>query len=214
MDGGGRRPLRQQLASFFSEITGPMKAAVALIGAVGTVVGTLAAVGVIGGGSGGSAASVGSIGAGSGGSAAGGAGSRITRMTAADWARRANAICARTNDTRAALPTPRQGLGQQEAVDLIKTASTLQQRLLRELAALPQPTEQQHQIARLLRVGAEINISASELVDDFTLGNFTGAQKRVKELSQLNTDFNATAIDLGATTCAEGGSVADAFAGG
>ncbi len=198
MEGKRKRPLRQQLASFLGGLTGPVKVAVAVIGAIGTVVGTLTAVGVIGGGSGGSP---------------GGTGSRTTVITAAAWARRANAICARASDARAALPTPQPGLGQQEAVDLMTTAATFQQRLLRELAVLPRPAEQQQQIARLLRVGAEINNSSSELVADLTLGNFAGAQKRVRELSRQNTDFNRTAIDLGATTCAEGGSVADAFGG-
>jgi hypothetical protein len=199
MEREGKRPLRQRLASFLGGLTGPTKLAVAVIGAIGTVVGTLTAVGVIGGGSSGSAP--------------GGTGSRATVVTAADWARRANAICARTSDVRAALPTPQPGLGQQEALDLIKTAATLQQRLLRDLAVLPRPAEQQQQIARLLRVGAEINNSSSELVADLTLGNFAGAQKRARELSRQNTDFNRTAIDLGATTCAEGGSVADALGG-
>ena len=91
LNGGSRGPLRQQFASFFGAMTGRLKAAVALVGAVGTVVCTLTAVGVIGGGSGGS-------------TAVGGA-SHVTAMTAADWARRANVICVRTNDTRSALPT-------------------------------------------------------------------------------------------------------------
>jgi hypothetical protein len=200
MGSGGRRPLRRQLASFFGEMTGRLKVVVALIGAVGTVVGTLTALGVTGGGSGGNATTR--------------SASTVPLVTAADWGRRANAICARTNDTRSALPTPQPGLGQQEALDLIRTASTLQQRLLRELAALARPKEKQAQIAQFLRVGAGINDSASELVDDFTLGNIAGAQKRVHQLSRLNTEFNRRAVDLGATTCAEGGSLADAFAGG
>src|SRR6266511_1931072 len=138
--------------------------------------------------------------------------SYISEMTETDWARRANVICARTSATRAALPPPQPGLGQQEAFDLIKTASTLQQGMLRELAALPRPAEQQ-QIMRLLRAGAAINNSMSELVNNLTLGNATGAQKRLRELSRLNTQFNRAAVDLGATTCAEGGSVADTFGG-
>jgi hypothetical protein len=196
---GGRRPLRQQLSSFVVEMSAPLKALIALVGAIGTVVGTLTAVGVIGGGSGGSAAT--------------GGRSRSAVVTVADWARRANAVCARTNETRAALPTPQKGLGMQEIADLIKTASTFQERLLHDLAALPRPpVDQQHQITRLLRVGAELDNATSELVDDLTLGDLAGVQERAGQLSQLNTSFNHTAIALGATDCAEGGSVADVLA--
>jgi hypothetical protein len=103
----------------------------------------------------------------------------------------------------------------QEIADLIKTASTFQERLLHDLAALPRPpADQQQQITRLLRVGAEIDNSTSELVDDLTLGDLAGVQTRAGRLSQLNTSFNHTAIALGATDCAEGGSVADVLTGG
>lgn len=200
MDKQGKRPLRQQFSSLVGETARPLKASIAVIGAIGTVVGTLTAVGVIGGSSGGSAAA---------------SQSRSNVVTAADWTRRANAVCARTNETRASLPAARQGLGMQEIADLIKTASTLQERMLHNLAALPRPAAgRQQQITRLLRIGAEMDNSTSELVDDLTLGDLTGVQQRAGQLSRLNTSFNQTAIALGATDCSEGGSLTDVLASG
>lgn len=175
-----------------------VKSAVAVVGAIGTVVGTLTALGVIGGGSGGTAA----------------AGNQPQRsvVTVAEWARRANAVCARTNDARAALPPPSKEVGQQEASDLIKTAFTFQQRMLRGLAALPRPAEHL-QIDALLRLGASVNDAAGELVNDLTVGDLAGVETRARQLARLNTAFNRSATNLGATTCAEGSSVADVFGG-
>src|SRR6266487_2288716 len=128
------RPLRQQIGSFFSSLTGLLTGAAALIGAV---VGILTATGVIGGGSSSSH-------------------STSSTETTASWATEANTICAKANDTTGALPNPRT-LAPSDLSSYLKTALVLEQRMLRELNALPAPKDKQAEVATFLRVGAKMS---------------------------------------------------------
>jgi hypothetical protein len=184
-----RRPLRQQIGSFFTSLTGLLTSATALIGAV---VGVLTAIGVIGGGSGSQGASA--------------------TQSKATWAARANAICATANDTTGALPNPRT-LAPSDAASYLKTALVLEQRMLRELNALPAPKSKEAQVATFLRVGAKMSDATNELADDVAVGNLAGLEQRATLLSRLNARFNNAANALDARTCAEGSSLGDLFGG-
>jgi hypothetical protein len=184
------RPLRQQLGSFFSGLTGLLTGAAALIGAI---VGILTAVGVIGGGGSGSHAAT----------------PKLSSMT---WAAKANAICARANDTTGALPNPRT-LAPSDAASYLRTALTLEQRMLRELNALPPPKGKETEVTTFLRIGAKMSNATNELADDVATGNLAVLQQRATVLSRLNTRFNNAATGLGARTCAEGSSLGDTFGG-
>jgi len=184
------RPLRQQIGPFFSSLTGLLTGAAALIGAV---VGILTATGVIGGGGDGS-------------------NSAATVQSKTTWAAAANAICARANDTTGALPNPRT-LAPSDAASYLKTALVLEQRMLRELNALPVPKGKESEVATFLRVGAKMSDATNELADDVAVGNLAGLQQRAILLSRLNTRFNDAAIALDARTCAEGSSLGDLFGG-
>lgn len=189
-----RQPLQKRIASFFSGLTGLLTATAALIGAV---VGILTATGVIGGGN--------------------NSGNRETSAASIEhnqksWATQANAICARANDTIAALPNPH-SIAPSDIASYLKTSVVLEQRMLRELNALPAPKDSGAQVNALLKVGARMSDATSELANDVTLGNLAAAQQRAAQLSQLNTRFNHAAIELGARTCAEGSSLGDVFGG-
>lgn len=186
-----RRPLRQQIGSFFTSLTGLLTGTAALIGAI---VGILTAIGVIGGGD--------------------SSGSQVAPSTQskATWSAKADEICARANDTTSALPNPRT-LAPSDAASYLKTALVLEQRMLRELNALPPPKGKEAQVATFLSVGAKMSDATNELADDVAVGNLTGLQKRATLLSQLNTRFNNAAIALDARTCAEGSSLSDLFGG-
>jgi hypothetical protein len=185
---GTNRPLRQQLGSFFTSLTGLLTGAAALIGAV---VGILTAIGVIGGGGGGSHGA-------------------SPNQSKATWAAKANAICARANDTTAALPNP-PTLAPSDAASYLKTALVLEQRMLRELNALPATKGKEKDVATFLQVGAKMSDATNELADDVAVGNLVGLQQRATLLSRLNTRFNNAAIALDARTCAEGSSLGDLF---
>jgi hypothetical protein len=183
-------PLSKRIGSFFSGVTGLLTGAAALIGAL---VAVLTAIGVIGGGD-------------------GGAHAKPATANTASWTARANAICARANDTTSALPNPRT-LAATDAAGYLKTASTLEQRMLRELNGLPPPEGKEAEVESFLTVGAKLSDATSELANDVTVGNLVAAQRRATLLSRLNTRFNDDAVALGARTCAEGSSLGDVFGG-
>jgi hypothetical protein len=185
-----KRPLRQQIGSFFTGLTGLLTAAAALIGAVLAI---LTATGVIGDGGGNPSA-------------------ESTTQNNANWAAQANAVCARANDTISALPNPRT-IAPKDIAGYLKTAVVLEQRMLRDLQALGVPKEKETQVATFLEVGARMSDATSELANDVTLGKLAAAQERAQTLSHLNTRFNNVAIALGARTCAEGSSLGDTFGG-
>ncbi|MGZ4439593.1 MAG: hypothetical protein ACXVZN_04380 [Gaiellaceae bacterium] len=187
MEGSAEPTFWRRLRSFFSGLTGFITATAALIVAV---VGALTAVGVIGGGSG---------------------GTTHAAATAAmpSWASQANAICARSNDTVAALPQAKAGLGADEVTALVKTSATLGHQMLRDLTALTPPKGKEQEVATFLRLDAALNNDLDELTADLTLGKLAAAATRATSLKTANTRFNQAAIQLGATTCAEGSSLGD-----
>jgi hypothetical protein len=189
-----KQRLQQRLASFFTSLTGLLTATATLIGAV---VAILTATGVIGGGNNGEHR---------------GTDVPSNGQNQTSWATQANAICARSNDTIAALPNPH-SVAPSDVASYLKTSVVLEQRMLRELNALPVPKDSGGQIDAFLKVGARMSDATSELANDVTLGNLAGAQQRATQLSQLNTRFNHAAIELGARTCAEGSSLGDVFGG-
>ena len=189
-----KQPLQQRITSFFTSLTGLLTATAALIGAV---VAILTATGVIGGGNNGGNKE---------------ANTPSTGQTQASWATRANAVCARANDTIAALPNPH-SVAPSDVANYLKTSVVLEQRMLRELNALPTPKDNGAQVNAFLKTGARMSDATSELANDVTLGNLAAAQQRAAQLSQLNTRFNNAAIELGARTCAEGSSLGDVFGG-
>jgi hypothetical protein len=190
-----KQPLQQRIASFFTSLTGLLTATAALIGAI---IAILTATGVIGGGSN------------SGNKEASAAPS--TEQNQTSWATQANAICARANDTIAALPNPH-SVAPSDVASYLKTSVVLEQRMLRELNALPAPKDSGVKVTAFLKAGARMSDATSELANDVTLGNLAAAQQRATQLSQLNTRFNNAAIELGARTCAEGSSLGDVFGG-
>jgi hypothetical protein len=186
-----KRPLRQQVGSFFTGLTGLLTGIAALIGAI---VAILTATGVIGGNS----------------------SKPHTKSSkpapTVQWAARANAICAKANDTTSALPSPR-SLAPSDIASYLNTSVELERRMLRELSALPAPAEDGQKVRQFLNIGATMSDATSDLAHDVTLGNIAGAQTRARSLSRLNTRFNEAAVALGARTCAEGSSLGDTFGG-
>ena len=122
-----------------------------------------------------------------------------------EWAASANEICARATDAIDTLPEP-------EAVDpasVGKVARQLQainRRMLRDLNALERPPEKRAEVTEFLRIGARLGDSADAFFAALRVGNAVAAQEQTSELSRLGKLFDASAIDLGANTCAEGAS--------
>src|SRR3954462_11804555 len=118
-----KQPLQQRITAFLTSLTGLLTATAALIGAL---VAIFTATGVIGGGK-------------SGNTAANTTTSSI-RENQSSWTTQANAVCARTNDTIAALPDPH-SVAPSDIASYLKTSVVLEQRMLRELNALPIPKD-------------------------------------------------------------------------
>lgn len=126
--------------------------------------------------------------------------------TSADkWAASANEICARANAAIDTLPEP-------EALDPASTGKVAQQleainhRMLRDLNALERPPEKRAEVGEFLRLGARLGDAADEFFAALRVGNVVAAQEQTSELSRLGKLFDASAIELGANTCAEGAS--------
>jgi hypothetical protein len=126
--------------------------------------------------------------------------------TSADaWAAGANEICARANAAIDTLPEP-------EALDPASTTKVVQQlqainhRMLRDLNELERPPEKRAEVAEFLRVGARLGDAADGFFAALRVGNVVAAEEQSSELSRLGKVFDASAIDLGANTCAEGAS--------
>jgi hypothetical protein len=172
-------------------MSGFLAGTTALVTAVGGLVAILIQVGVIGGN----------------GQSSNGGGQTTTRT--ADWAAQANDICARANDLITALPNPKT-VDPQVALGMGQQALRINRQMVRELAKLPPAEHQRGEVEDFLRLGADLNDNTEELLADFTSANLADAQQRAGTLSRLGKRFDRAAIDLGATTCAEGAS----FSGG
>jgi hypothetical protein len=171
--------------SFWSGLSGALAGVTALLTAIGALIAVLVQVGVIGGGGGGSGAT--------------------TSAAMVDWAAEANEICDRANELFDELPDA-ESAEPSEALGLVERALSINRQMVRELTKLPKPDQQREQVAEFLRLGARLNESSEEMIAAFKVLNIEAAQQRQAELSTLGSQFDAAAVDLGASTCAEGAS--------
>jgi hypothetical protein len=187
--------LTDEKKSFWSGASGVIAAVTALITAIAGLVAVLIQVGVIGGSSN---------------EAPTGAQETLSQPA---WAEEANDICARANDSINALPDP-ETLDLQAAIVRARESITINRRMLRNLAALTAPPARTADVEEFLRLGAQVNEAAEELVAGLRVGDVAVAQRQVSALKRLGKSFDDSAIGLGATTCAEGASLSDSTLGG
>lgn len=179
--------------SFLTTAPGILSGVAGLITAIVGLIIALDQVGVIGGSS-------------DGGNQASPAAITTTSTTSADaWATAANRICQRSNDAIRALPDP-ESLDLQSVGEVAKQMSSITRRMLRDLNALERPVETSAEIREFLRIGARLGEEGDAFFAALRAGDLAAAQARTSELSRLGKIFDASAIDLGATTCAEGAS--------
>jgi hypothetical protein len=183
--------------SFWSGASGLIAGVTALVTAVAGLIAVLIQVGVLGG---------------DGGSKQGVAGAAQT-VSQTDWVAEANGICARANDAINALPDPEM-LDLQAGIAHARESITIYRRMVRNLAALKPSPARQTDVEEFLRLGAQINDTAEELVAGLRVGDVTVAQREAATLKRLGKSFDNSAIGLGATTCAEGASLSESTLGG
>jgi hypothetical protein len=176
--------------SFWSGLSGALTGATALLTAVGALLAVLIQVGVIGGDDDGSG---------------GGSSGTTTSAAMVDWAGQANETCQRANELFDELPDAER-VQPSEVLGVLKQALSINRQMVRELTKLPKPEQERERVAEFLRLGARLNESSEELIAAFRVLNIEAVQQRQKELSTLGSQFDAAAVDLGASTCAEGAS--------
>lgn len=182
--------MTEQKKSFWSGLSGALAGITALLTAVGALIAVLVQVGVIGGG---------------GGNGGSGGASTTTTPAMADWDREANEICERANELFDELPDA-QTADLSEVLGLMERALSINRQMVRELTKLPKPEQQRAQVGEFLRYGARINESTEELIAGFKVANIAAVQERQAEISTLGRQFDGAAVELGASTCAEGSS--------
>lgn len=182
--------MTEQKKSFWSGLSGILAGVTALLTAVGALIAVLVQVGVIGGDD-----------------RNGGGEGAITVTTAAmaDWAGEANAICERANELFDELPDA-ETADPSQALGLVERGLSINRQMVRELTKLPKPDEERERVTELLRLGARVNETTEELIAAFKALNIAALQEGQTELSTLGRRFDAAAVDLGASTCAEGSS--------
>jgi hypothetical protein len=180
--------MSEQKKSFWSGLSGALAAITALLTAVGTLIAVLVQVGVIGddGGNGGS-------------------GGTTTSAAMVDWAGEANEACERANELIGELPDADRA-DPSEALGLAERALSINRQMVRELTKLPRPEPEREQIQAFLRVGARLNESAEEAIAAVKALNVEAVRQREAEISKFGAEFDAAAVELGASTCAEGAS--------
>ena len=176
--------------SFWSGLSGALAGVTALLTAVGALLAVLIQVGVIGGDDDGNG---------------GGSSGTTTSAAMVDWAGEANEICQRANELFDELPDAER-VQPSEVLGVLKQALSINRQMVRELAKLPKPDQEREQVTEFLRIGARLNESSEEMIAAFRALNIEAVQQRRKELSTLGSQFDAAAVDLGASTCAEGAS--------
>lgn len=181
--------MTEQKKPFWSGVSGALAAITALLTAIGALIAVLVQIGVIGGDDG------------------NGGGGAITVTTAAmaDWAGEANEICERANELFDELPDP-ETAEPSEALGLVERGLSINRQMVRELTKLPKPEEEREQVTEFLRLGARVNETSEEMIAAFKVLNIEAVQQRQTELSTFGSQFDAAAVDLGASTCAEGSS--------
>jgi hypothetical protein len=181
--------MTEQKKSFWSGLSGALAASTALLTAVGALLAVLIQVGVIGGDDDGN----------------GGSSGTTTSAAMVDWAGEANEICQRANELFDELPDADR-VQPSEVLGVLKQALSINRQMVRELTKLPKPEQERERVAEFLRLGARLNESSEELIAAFRALNIEAVQQRQAELSKLGSQFDTAAIDLGASTCAEGAS--------
>jgi len=176
--------------SFWSGLSGALAGVTALLTAVGALIAVLVQVGVIGGGDDGNG---------------GGSSGTTTSAAMVDWAGEANEICDRANELFDELPDAER-VQPSEVLGVLKQSLSINRQMVRELTKLPKPEAEREQVTAFLRVGARLNESAEEMIAAFMVLNLEAVQQRQSELSTFGSQFDAAAVDLGASTCAEGAS--------
>jgi len=176
--------------SFWSGLSGALTGVTALLTAVGALLAVLIQVGVIGGDDDGNG---------------GGSSGTTTSAAMVDWAGEANEICQRANELFDELPDA-ESVDPSEAVGQLERALSINRQMVRELTKLPKPDQEREQVREFLRLGAKLNESSEEIIAAFKVLNIEAVQQGQAELSKLGSQFDAAAVDLGASTCAEGAS--------
>ena len=181
--------MTEQRKPFWSGVSGALAAITALLTAIGALLAVLVQIGVIGGDDG------------------NGGGGAITVTTAAmaDWAGEANDVCERANELIEELPDAERA-EPSEALGLVERGLSINRQMVRELTKLPKPEEERERVTEFLRLGAKVNETSEEMIAAFKVLNVDALQQRQAELSTLGSQFDAAAVDLGASTCAEGAS--------
>ena len=127
------------------------------------------------------------------------------------WVAEANQICERTNETIDDLPEPSSAsletLGMQAFVAYGVTALNVNKRMVRDLGELSPPASERAAHQELVRRGAATNEAAEELFAALRVGDILAAGEQQSALSAAGKNFDAQAIEVGATTCAEGASL-------
>jgi hypothetical protein len=188
------QPSSESKKSFWSTLPGILTAVTALITAVAGLVAIFVQIGVINGDEDSSL----------------NGGSPTLTSSSKSWTAQANEICARANDSMDALPDP-QAIGPamldpESAVKLGDLSLGIGRRMLRDLGTLEAPEGGEADVEDFLRLGAEMNQATEELLARLRVGDPLAAQEKVSAVSEAAQRFDDAAIELGATTCAEGAS--------
>jgi hypothetical protein len=182
--------------SFWTTLPGILTATAALITATGGFVAVLIQAGVIGG-DGSENVAV-----------------QVTTSAGPSWAAQANKICERANDAIDDLPEPTSSnadaLGVEAMLKYGTAATKISRRMLRDLTELSPPADQAADVTEFVKLGARMNAAADEMFAAFAIGDVLAVQDAQHELSAAGQRFDAKAIELGATTCAEGASLGGA----
>lgn len=180
--------MTEEKKPFWSGLSGALAAVTALLTAVGALIAVLVQVGAIGGddGNGGGEGVI-----------------TVTTAAMADWAGEANEICERANELFDELPDA-ETADPSQALGLFERALSINRQMVRELTKLPKPDEERERVTEFLRLGANVNETTEEMIAAFKALNIAAVQERQTELSTLGRRFDAAAVDLGASTCAEG----------
>ncbi|HJV30436.1 MAG TPA: toll/interleukin-1 receptor domain-containing protein [Gaiellaceae bacterium] len=127
------------------------------------------------------------------------------------WTAQANEICERANESIDALPEPSMNsletLGADALVGYGDAALAANKRMVRDLGELSPPPEQRADAQELVFRGARMTEAAEELFAALRVGDLDGVQRQQRALSNAGKAFDAKALEVGATTCAEGASL-------
>ena len=137
--------------------------------------------------------------------------------TGQSWVAEANEICERANDTINDLPEPNTAsldtLGADALVGYGVTALKVNKRMIRDLGELSPPSNERAAHQELVRRGAAMTEAAEEFFAALRIGDLAAAERQQSALSKSGERFDAQALKVGATTCAEGASLGASVGG-